>query len=157
MSAARLAPWFSRLVLLAAMLLLAFIGLKFIGDPAGAAAVSSTVLGSPLAVTNMRASFGAFPLGSALFVLFCLLGAGRRIGLVFVATVMGTALAARIFGVLVDGTLAESLRLILVEALLLCLCGAALAGEAVSGSPQGARTRLDAPGQGDGVPSSGSP
>jgi hypothetical protein len=52
-------PWVSRAVLLAALVVLTLIGRKFIGDPVGAAADSNIVLNSPLAVTNMRASFGA--------------------------------------------------------------------------------------------------
>jgi Prokaryotic cytochrome b561 len=57
------APWLNRFVLFAAALALAMIGRKFITDPVGAATASNMTLGSALAVTNMRASFGAFPLG----------------------------------------------------------------------------------------------
>src|SRR5215471_6584850 len=94
-------PWISRAVLLAALVILALIGRKFVADPAGAAAASDMTLGSPLAITNMRASFGAFPLGCALFVLVCLVTTNlRRTGLVFVALIIGTALVVRIFGAL---------------------------------------------------------
>ena len=123
---ARITPWLSRAVLLVAALLLGLIGSKFIVDPVGAAAQSTMTLGTPLAVTNMRASFGAFPLGSSIFTLICLFSARRMIGLYFVMTIIGAALAARLFGVAADGTLFESLRLIGVETLLLLLSGAAL-------------------------------
>jgi hypothetical protein len=123
-------PWIGRAVLLAAFVVLALIGRKFIGDPVDAAAASGITLGSPLAITNMRASFGAFPLGCALFVLLCLLTASlRKTGLAFVALLIGTALAVRIFGVIADGTFAESARVLTAETVLFGLCLVAYAGE----------------------------
>src|SRR5258708_2270254 len=125
----RVMPWISRAVLLAALVVLALIGRKFIGDPLEAAAASDITLRSPFAITNMRASFGAFPLGCALFALVCLVTSSlRRTGLVFVALIVGTALAVRIFGIIADGTLAESLRVTIAETVLLCLSLAAYAG-----------------------------
>jgi hypothetical protein len=123
-------PWISRAVLLAALIVLALISRKFISNPLDAAAASNMTLGSPLAVTNMRASFGAFPLGCALFVLVCLVTSSlRKTGLAFVALIVGTALAVRVFGVVADGTLAESLRVLIAETVLLGLSLAAYAGE----------------------------
>jgi uncharacterized protein DUF4345 len=126
----RIIPWISRAVLLAALTVLALISRKFIGHPVDAAAASDMTLGSPLAITNMRASFGAFPLGCALFVLVCLVTSGlRRTGLAFVALIVGTALAVRVFGIVADGTLTESLRVLIAETVLLSLSLAAYAGE----------------------------
>jgi hypothetical protein len=126
----RIVPWASRAVLLAAVFILFMIGRKFIGDPVDAAAASQIALNSPLAITNMRASFGAFPLGCALFVLVCFVTPSlRRTGLAFVALIVGTALAVRVFGIIVDGTFAESTRILAAEAVLLCLSLAAYAGE----------------------------
>jgi hypothetical protein len=126
----RIVPWISRAVLLAALVILALIGRKFIGDPVGAAAASDMTLDSPLAVTNMRASFGAFPLGCALFVLMCLVTSSlRTIGLIFVALIIGTALAVRIFGTLADGSFAQSMHLLIAESVLLSLSLAAYVGE----------------------------
>ena len=131
----RVMPWVSRAVLLAALTVLTLISSKFIGHPVDAAAASNMTLGSPLAITNMRASFGAFQLGCALFVLVCLLTASlRRTGLVFVALIVGTALVVRVFGIVADGTLAESLRVLIAETVLLGLSLAAYAGERVSES-----------------------
>jgi hypothetical protein len=131
----KFAPWFSRLVLLAATLVLVMIGRKFILDPVGAAAASNMTLGSPLAITNLRASFGAFPLGCAIFVLICLLSAGRRVtGLTFVATIVGTALAVRLFGIATDGTLSDSLRVLIAEGMLLTLSIAAIFAELNAGT-----------------------
>jgi uncharacterized protein DUF4345 len=126
----RVMPWISRAVLLAALTVLALISRKFIGHPVDAAAASDMTLGSPLAITNMRASFGAFPLGCALFVLVCLVTSSlRKTGLIFVALIVGTALAVRVFGVVADGTLTESLRVLIAETVLLSLSLAAYAGE----------------------------
>ncbi len=125
-----LIPWFSRLVLFLAMAVFAVIGRKFVGDSVGTAAASHIVLNSPLAITDMRASFGAFPLGSAVFLLVCLLTAGRRTtGLIFVSVLIGAVLAVRLFATVVDGTLTESLPLIAPETVLLCLSAAALVSE----------------------------
>ena len=123
-------PWISRAVMLAALVVLCLISNKFIGHPVDAAAASDITLGSPLAITNMRASFGAFPLGCALFLLVCLFTSSlRKTGLVFVALIIGTALVVRLFGVVADGTLIESLRLLIAETVMLSLSLAAYAGE----------------------------
>jgi hypothetical protein len=136
----RVMPWVSRAVLLAALTVLALISRKFISHPVDAAAASDITLGSPLAITNMRASFGAFPLGCALFVLVCLLTSSlRRTGLVFVALIVGTALMVRIFGVVADGTLAESLRVLIAETVLLGLSLAAYAGERLTAASSASR------------------
>ncbi|MBV9562319.1 MAG: DUF4345 family protein [Bradyrhizobium sp.] len=135
-------PWISRAVLLAAFVVLVLIGRKFIGDPVGAAAASGITLGSPLAVTNMRASFGAFPLGCAPFVLLCLLTASlRKTGLAFVALLIGTAAAVRIFGVIADGTFAESARVLTAETMLFGLCLVAYTGERLGGFGSSASRR----------------
>jgi hypothetical protein len=137
---AKFTLWFSRAVLVVATLLLALISQKFILDPVGAASASTMTLGSPLAITNMRASFGAFPLACSIFTLICLLSAHRRItGLYFVVTVIGTALVVRLFGVVQDGTLVESLRVLGAEAALVTLSGAALYMELVGGPLLGRR------------------
>ena len=136
----RIMPWISRAVLLAALTVLALISRKFIGNPVDAATASGMTLGSPLAITNMRASFGAFPLGCALFVLVCLVTSNlRRTGLIFVALIVGTALAVRVFGVVADGTLAESLRVLIAESVLLGLSLAAYAGERLASASSASR------------------
>lgn len=133
-------PWVSRAVLLAALTVLILISRKFIGHPVDAAAASDMTLGSPLAITNMRASFGAFPLGCALFVLLCLVTSSlRKTGLVFVALIVGTALVVRIFGVVADGTLAESLRVLIAETVLLGLSLGAYAGERLAAASSASR------------------
>ena len=136
----RVTSWVSRAVLLAALTVLILISRKFIGHPVDAAAASDMTLGSPLVITNMRASFGAFPLGCALFVLLCLVTSSlRKTGLVFVALIVGTALVVRIFGVVADGTLAESLRVLIAETVLLGLSLGAYAGERLAAASSASR------------------
>jgi uncharacterized membrane protein YhaH (DUF805 family) len=119
----RSAPWLGRLALGASGFILLMIAGKFIADPVGAAAQSGTHLDSAVAITNMRASFGAFPLGLALIAFASL--TSRRLhlaGLSMVATVLACALSVRTYGILTDGTLAESRTVLLAEAVLLTLC-----------------------------------
>lgn len=141
----RAAPWLGRFALAAAGVVLLLVGSKFISDPAGAAAASHTVLGSAVAVTNMRASFGAFPLGCALVAFGSL--ASRRlhlVGLSVVATVLATVIAVRIFGIIVDATLRESLTVLSAETILLLLTTAAIVAEAAS-RQKGEKVRGDVP------------
>jgi hypothetical protein len=136
----RIVPWISRAVLLAAITVLSLISRKFIGHPVDAAAASDMTLGSPIAITNMRASFGAFPLGCALFVLVCLVTSSlRKTGLIFVALIVGTALVVRVFGVVADGTFAESLRVLIAETVLLGLALAAYTGERLASASSASR------------------
>jgi hypothetical protein len=140
MMANQIVPWISRAVLLAALILMTLISRKFIGDPVGAAAASDMTLGSPLAVTNMRASFGAFPLGCALFVLVCLVTSSlRKTGLLIVALIIGTALAVRIFGTFADGSLAQSVHVLIAEAVMLSLSLAAYVGERLASDNSASR------------------
>jgi DMSO reductase anchor subunit len=88
------------------------------------------MLQSSVAVTNMRASFGAFPLACAIFIAVCLLSNARRVaGLRFVAIVIGVVLLVRAFGIYQDGTLMESGKVLTAEAALMTLSIAGLALE----------------------------
>jgi len=116
---ARLSPWLARLVLLMATLLFAMIALKYITDPVTAAQRSGMSLNSPVALTNMRAGFGAFPLACAAVTLICLISVRRlRIGLTFIALLIGIVLIVRLYGIEEDGTLTENLRVLTAEAVL---------------------------------------
>jgi cytochrome b561 len=132
----RAAPWFSRLVLGAATVLFVAIGLKFVLDPAGAAAQSGIVLSDPLGFTDTRAGSGGFPLAIAVGIAFCLTTGRRLTGLAAIAIVIATVLAARLLGVALDGTLARSAKLIAPEVVLLTLSLAATTLELRVRSPQ---------------------
>ncbi len=126
----RFAPWLSRFVLFAATVIFAGIAAKYLADPVGTAAAFRITLGSPAAITNMRVGFGAFPLGFALVTLGCLLSTPRHLtALMFVATGVGAATAARILGIVLDGPARESLAVLRPEVVLLSLSGAGLALE----------------------------
>ena len=118
----RLAPWLTRLILLMPMLVFALIASRYIAYPVQTAATVGISLDSALAVTITRIGFGAFPLGCSLFTLSCVVSTRRLLtGLGFVATMIGVALAVRIFGILVDGTARESMRLVGAEIVLLTI------------------------------------
>jgi hypothetical protein len=127
---AKAAPWLARLALAAAVLVLLMIARKFILDPVASAAVSQTHLDAPIAITNMRASFGAFPLGCALVALSCLTSPRLHLGgLATMASVIGSALVVRVAGILIDGTFAQSRTVLTAEAILLTLTVLAIFAE----------------------------
>lgn len=121
-SSSRFSPWISRLVLVGAGVVFAMIGLRYILDPAKAAAATGVSLSSALATTATRVGFGAFPLGLALFLFGCL--ASKRtllMGVSLVATVVAVTIAVRAIGVVVDGAEQQSLRLFIPEGVMLVL------------------------------------
>src|SRR2546427_5358176 len=121
-TSSRFVPWLSRFVLFAATVIFSLIAVKYLADPVGTAAAFKISLGSAAAVTNMRVGFGAFPLGFAFITLGCLVSARRHLtGLWFVMTVISTATAARVLGILVDGPAHESLRVLRPEVVPLTL------------------------------------
>ena len=123
----RISPWFTRLVLLSATSLFAMIGRKYVFDPVAAVRNAGIVLNTPMALTTVRASFGAFPLACAVSVLVCLLSARRnRIGLWFIAVLIGIVLAVRLYGIVVDGTLRESQPVLIAELVLFSIAVVAL-------------------------------
>ena len=113
--------WLERLCLAAPTLLFLRIGWKYLSAPAEVAAGSQMVLGSPEAVTDMRA-FGAIFLAVAAIALVSL-AARRRLlaGLTIVAVVVGFATAARVLGVVVDGATPETTFKLIAEIVLLTL------------------------------------
>lgn len=142
---ARLSPWFTRLVLLSATLLFAMIGRKYVFDPVAAVRDAGIGLNTPMALTTMRASFGAFPLACSASILVCLLSTRRnRIGLWFIAILIGIVLAVRLYGIVEDGTLRENRPVLIAETVLFSVTVAALLmGRAVTGP---AWTQAAAPG-----------
>lgn len=132
----RISPWLSRLVLLFATVLFTLIGQKFVLDPAGAVREAGIALNTQLALTTVRASFGAFPLGCATVLLTCLLSNRRvRLGLWFNLILIGVVLLVRLYGIALDGTLAENQRVLTAEAVLLSITLIALALDAVAQRP----------------------
>ena len=119
----KFAPWLSRLILVPPTIIFALIASRYITHPTQTAATVGISLNTALAVTIIRIGFGAFPLGCSVFTLSCLISANRVLtGLSFVSIMVGVALVVRIFGIVVDGTLRESLGLVGAETILLVLC-----------------------------------
>jgi hypothetical protein len=118
----KITPWFSRVVLFLAGIIFTLIAVKFIGDPVGAATPSGILLTTPLAHTDMRVGFGAFPLGFAAIAFWCASSTRRlTMGLGLILTVIGLSLAVRIFGVMTDHTLTQSMPLLFAEGALFTL------------------------------------
>jgi Domain of unknown function (DUF4345) len=121
----RYALWLERLCLAAPTLLFLRIGWKYLSAPAEVAAGSQMVLGSPEAVTDMRA-FGAIFLAVAAIALVSLASTRRLLaGLTIVAVVVAFATAARALGMIADGATPETSFKLIAEVVLL---GLALAG-----------------------------
>ena len=89
--------------------------------PQQIAAGSQMTLGSPAAVTDMRA-FGAIFLGLAIACLWSLLSTRRLLsGLTLTALVVGCVTAARLAGIALDGAAHESLFKLVPEVVLVSL------------------------------------
>ena len=112
----RVAPWLTRMMLMPPTIIFALIATRYLFHPAQTGAEIGLAFNAPLAVTIIRVGFGAFPLGCALFTLSCLLSKRRVLtGLAFVSTMIGAALVVRVFGMLADGTVAQSMKLVRAE------------------------------------------
>ena len=94
--------WFSRVVLGAAAVLLASIGLRYVIDPMGAVGPHGIVLGSAEAITIMRVTGSVF-LGIALVLLGCLVTNRLLPGLALLATIATSITAVRFLGLAIDG------------------------------------------------------
>jgi len=114
------APWLSRLMLLPPTVIFALIAARYLADPVASAAAQGIVLPPGLGVTIARVGFGGFPLGCSIFLATCLLSERRVIiDLTFVAIMIGVVLAVRVFGMTMDSTVQENLKLVNAEAGLL--------------------------------------
>jgi hypothetical protein len=123
----RVAPWLARLSLVPPTVIFGLIAGKYMTHPVEAGASIDLAFKSALAVTIVRVGFGAFPLGCSIFTLSCLVSKRRLLtGLEFVSTMVVVVLLVRIFGMLVDGTVSENMRLVGVELGLLALMIAGL-------------------------------
>ena len=119
MSLLKLSPWLARFIIAAAACLFALISFKFVLDPQHAAASSGLAIDSAVGATNTRAGFGGFPLGIATILVFCLFSARTLLpALASIATIAVVILMVRAYGAAQDGTYAESLHLLIPEAVI---------------------------------------
>jgi len=73
-----------------------------------------------LGFTSTRAGFGGFPLGFAAILVFCLFSQQRiRPALAAIATVVAIVVAVRLYGVAQDGTLRQSVHLLIPETVIM--------------------------------------
>jgi hypothetical protein len=124
---ARFAPWIARIVLTMAFVIFTGIGLRYIGDPAGASAKTGVTLNTALGYTATRVGFGAFPLALALFSFMCLIS--RRLlfeGVRLIVVLCATVIGVRLYGTAADGFARESAVLFIPEVILLASSMAAL-------------------------------
>jgi len=118
----RVAPWLSRLIILAVAGLFTMISFKFVMDPQQAAANAGIVLQPGVGFTNTRAGFGGFPLGFAVILVFCLFSSRRLLAaMASIATIAAVILAVRLYRAIQDGTLSQSAHILIPEVVLLAI------------------------------------
>lgn len=117
----RLAPWLTRLLLLAAAALFFLVALKYLRAPVENAGADAIILGSVMAISRVRVAFGAFPLSLSLVLLGSLVSRKRAFGLTVLATTVAVVTAVRLAGIVLDGPAEEAIKLLRVEAILLAL------------------------------------
>ena len=114
--------WFNRTVLAAVTFVMTMIAMRSLRDPIGSTLPIGIALGSPSAVTVVRVGFGGFPLGFAVALFVCLIAQERLLaGMSLVLAVVGGATAARIQGLLLDGTTPYNVALLRPEIVMLVL------------------------------------
>ena len=122
------ASWVSRLVLAPPILIFALIASRYIAHPVEAAAAVGISLQTGMGTTVARVGFGGFPLACSLFLLTCLLSKSRvRMGLSFVAMLVGVVLIVRLVGMQLDASAAENMKLVGAEVGLLIITAIGLA------------------------------
>jgi hypothetical protein len=125
----KLSPWLGRIVLAFATFIFTAIALRTLVNPLSLAA-EGIAFTRPIGFTVGRIGFAAFPLGSAITTALCLFSPRRLFdGLAYVAIILAVLLVVRIFGIAVDHTLAESLRVTVAETVVLTLAMVSIAAE----------------------------
>ena len=115
--------WFTRVIVFVAAALFVAIGTRGILDPTGTAVSAGIQLGPGRAMSVARASFGAFPLGLAIFLLISLFSKnGLYRGILAAFVIIAVTTLVRAIGYTIDG----AAPFLLNEVLLTVLTGAAL-------------------------------
>ena len=116
------APWIGKVLMLTSTAIFVMISIQPIAHPAANAAAQGIAFTSSLGPTVFRVSFGGFPLGCALFLVYCLISSRRTLmGLIFSALVLGVLLVVRIFGMEVDSSVQQSMPLVEPESALVAI------------------------------------
>ena len=123
------APWIGKAILLLSTAIFIMISIQPLAHPAATAAEQGIAFTSSVGPTVLRVSFGGFPLGCAVFLVYCLISSRRTLtGLIFSALVFGLLLVVRIYGMEVDSSVEQSMPLVKPEIVLVAMM---LAGVAV--------------------------
>jgi hypothetical protein len=126
----KIAPWLSRLILLPPTVIFSLIATRYLTHPVASAAAQGITFSSNLGLTISRIGLGGFPLACGIFVATCLLSRRRVLtGLTFVSILVGVVLIVRVAGMYADSTVAENLKLVRAEIMLLVLTGIGIALE----------------------------
>ena len=115
-------PWIGKVLMLLSTAIFIMISIQPIAHPAANAAAQGIAFTSSLGSTVFRVSFGGFPLGCAVFLVYCLISRHRTLtGLIFSAVVLGTLLLVRIYGMEIDSSVQQSMPLVKPEIALVAL------------------------------------
>ena len=115
--------WFTRVIVFVAAALFVAIGTRGILDPTGTAVSAGIQLGPGKAMSVARASFGAFPLGLAIYLLISLFSKnGLYRGILAAFVIIAVTTLVRAIGYTIDGVA----PFLLNEILLTVLSGTAL-------------------------------
>ena len=106
----------SRAALVPPIVIFVAVSARYLADPVAISAALGVSLTTPQAVTTTRIGFGASPLAFALFLAGCLFASRRLLaGLSLALVVASVATVIRAVGISIDGTAAESVRLLHAE------------------------------------------
>ena len=115
-------PWIGKVLILLSTAIFIMISIQPIAHPAANAAAQGIAFTSSLGSTVFRVSFGGFPLGCAVFLVYCLISSRRTLtGLIFSAVVLGMLLLVRIYGMEIDSSVQQSMPLVEPEVALVAL------------------------------------
>jgi hypothetical protein len=115
----RFGIWVSRLPLIAITAIFTIISAKFLISPVQSAAAQGISFNSGVGVTVARIGFGAFPLAFAIIALSCLISRRRLLaGIYIVLTLITVVLVVRVFGMIADNSVRESMPVLAPEIVL---------------------------------------
>lgn len=122
-------PWVNRIIILLSAAIYIGISIQPLLHPGASALAQGLSITSPLGATIFRVAFAGLPLGCAACLVYSVLSRQRTLfGLVCAALLMGSLLFVRVYGMEVDGSVSQSMTLVIPEAVLtvLTLAGMAL-------------------------------
>ena len=112
-------PWINKVVILLSVAIYTLISMQPLVHPAASAVTQGLSITSAVGATIFRVAFAGFPLGCAAFLVYCLLSSRRTLmGLTFAAVLLGIVLLVRVYGMEVDGSVPQSMSIVIPEVVL---------------------------------------